>query len=142
MDAARGLSSWTPNHLPLFHTSPLTLRTTTATTFVYVVKCNGQTQREMERLRGYQTLAFLFKRLKFWLNNVLQLVLLLAGFNNNPRHRAAITCRASFVGILAVRQWQDERDNVEHLGLDNGRGIKISGQKTKAKRNDFVSHLT
>ena len=71
----------------------------------------------MERLRGYQTLAFLFKRLKFWLNNVLQLVLLLAGFNNNPRHRAAITCRASFVGILAVRQWQDERDNVEHPRL-------------------------
>ena len=40
----------------------------------------------MEQLRGYQKLAFLFKRLKFWLNNhVLQLLFLLAGFNNNQK---------------------------------------------------------
>lgn len=52
---------------------------------VYVVKCNGQAQHEMERIRGYQTLAYLLKRHKSWLNNhVLQLILLLVGFDNKP----------------------------------------------------------
>ena len=32
---------------------------------VYVIKCNEQAQQEMGQLRGYQTLTFLFKRLKF-----------------------------------------------------------------------------
>lgn len=50
---------------------------------VYVVKCNGHAQHEMERIRGYQMLAYLLKRQKAWLNNhVLQLIFLLVGFDN------------------------------------------------------------
>lgn len=50
---------------------------------VYVVKCNGHAQHEMERIRGYQMLAYLLKRHKAWLNNhVLQLIFLLVGFDN------------------------------------------------------------
>ena len=45
----------------------------------------------MEQLRGYQTLAFLFKRHMFWLGNVFQLFFLLAGFDNNQKPAAAET---------------------------------------------------
>lgn len=59
---------------------------------VYVVKCNGQAQYEMERIRGYQTLAFLLKRHKVWLNNhILQLVLGLVGCDNKNGSEACLT---------------------------------------------------
>lgn len=47
---------------------------------VYTVKCNVHIRHEMERTRGYQTLAYLLKRHKSRLNNhILQLILVLAG---------------------------------------------------------------
>lgn len=47
---------------------------------VCVLRCNVHLRNEMERTRGYQSLAYLLKRHKAKLNNhILQLVLVLAG---------------------------------------------------------------
>lgn len=79
---------------------------------VYVVKCNNQAQHEMERIRGYQTLAYLLKRHKAWLNNhILQLLLLLVGFDNKvggDSNNVPSNCLA-FRDLLADLDVSDKR---------------------------------
>ena len=53
---------------------------------VYVLKCNCDIHHEMERLHGYQTLAYLLKRHKQLVNNqVLHLIMLLSGTSDSDR---------------------------------------------------------
>ena len=85
---------------------------------VYVVKCNGQAQQEMERTRGYQTLAFLLKRHKTWLNNhVLQLVLLLAGFDKAGDYVPGNS--SAFRDLLAdLDVWRETADDLLKVLFD------------------------
>ena len=84
---------------------------------VYVVNCNGQVQQEMGRLRGYQTLTFLLERHnKTWLNNhVLQLVLLLAGFDKAGDYNNVPGNSSVFHNLLAgldVLEWETGDDSL------------------------------
>ena len=70
---------------------------------VYVVKCNSDMHHEMERLHGYQTLAYLLKRHRLLVNNhVLHLIMLLAGTSDSDRdHLTTPNNSLAFRDLLA-----------------------------------------
>lgn len=88
---------------------------------VYVVKCNGQAQHEMERIRGYQTLAYLLKRHKAWLNNhILQLILVLVGFEQqNNKGGCEPNNSLAFRDLLAdLDVWRETADDLLKVLFD------------------------
>ncbi len=75
----------------------------------------------MERVRGYQTLAYLLKRHKPWLNNhVLQLVLLLVGFDKAGGDYSSVPSNIlAFRDLLAdLEVWRKTADNLLKVLFD------------------------
>ena len=70
---------------------------------VYIVKSNSDIHHEMERLHGYQTLAYLLKRHKDLVNNhILQLIVTLAGTSDATRDQLTMpTNSLAFRDLLA-----------------------------------------
>ncbi|EDV25542.1 uncharacterized protein TRIADDRAFT_23507 [Trichoplax adhaerens] len=68
---------------------------------VSVVSCNGLAAREMERIKGYQILAMLFKHKSHLINShILHLIYTLVGTVDSSRESSALPCLPAFVDLL------------------------------------------